>query len=79
MKKITVIIAVVIATTLSGCLNQALLKSSVAYQESTKPYLKMVLDDKKISKEEKESLRLNISEFEKTLLKFMNKKEWYEF
>lgn len=78
-KAVLFIAAAMLIATLSGCVNKAFLASSTAYQSSTKPYLEMVLESDKISAGEKESLKLNIDEYEKTLKKFNEDTPWYEF
>lgn len=77
MKK--VFIALFLVLTMTGCVNTALLKSSQAYYDSTKPYIEMAISSKKISKEEKESVKLNMAEFQKMLDHYAAEKAWYEF
>lgn len=78
MKKMLFVAMFGLLFVLSGCVNQALLDSATAYQESTKPYLEMVLEGSLISDGEKESLRVNMSEFEKTIKQYQENKPWYE-
>jgi len=78
-KAVLFITAAMLIATLSGCVNKAFLASSTAYQSSTKPYLEMILESDKISAGEKESLKLNIEEYEKTLQKYNEDISWYEF
>jgi hypothetical protein len=59
MKKFVLIIAVLVLMLVSGCVNKAMVKSSQAYYDSTKPYLEMVINSKEINSEEKENLARN--------------------
>lgn len=79
MRKMVAITALVLVLGLSGCVNSAFLASSTAYQESTEPYLKMVLGSKLIQDGEKDSLKMNMEQYKKTIDKFNSQKKWYEF
>lgn len=80
MKKITMTIAAIImAIALSGCVNKALLKSSQAYYDSTRPYMELIIKSNTLSKEEVDSIKLNMSQFKKTLDSYEAEKAWYEF
>lgn len=79
MKKI-IFFAATVATMvfMSGCVNEALLKSSQAYYDSTKPYIEMAIENKSMSKEEVDSVKLNMNQFKKTLDHYAANKAWYE-
>lgn len=80
MKKIILFaVAVLTMVTMSGCVNDALVKSAQAYYDSTEPYMKIALEDKTISQEEVNSLKLNMEQFKKTLDAYSANKSWYEF
>lgn len=79
MKKFVLIIAVLVLMLVSGCVNKAMVKSSQAYYDSTKPYLEMVINSKEIDSEEANSIKLNMEQFKKTLDAFEAQDAWYEF
>lgn len=80
MKKIFLIAAAAVTMViLSGCVNTALVKSAQAYYDSTEPYMKIALEDKTISQEEVDSIKLNMEQFKKTLDAYSANKSWYEF
>lgn len=78
-RNLLVLLAMFVLLFVSGCVNRAFLESSIAYQSSTKPYLEMVLESDKIPQGEKDSLKTNIDEYEKTLNKYNEDIPWYEF
>lgn len=80
MKKIFLISATVLTMlVMSGCVNQSLVKSAQAYYDSTEPYLEMVIKNEGVSKEEADSIKLNMEQFKKTLEAFSAQESWYEF
>ena len=80
MKKTILFIASLLTlVTMSGCVNDALVKSAQAYYDSTKPYMEIAIEDKTISQEEVDSLKLNMEQFKKTLDAYSANKSWYEF
>lgn len=79
MKKIVLVVAVLTLMLASGCVNKAMVKSSQAYYDSTKPYLEMVINSKDIDAEEAGSIKLNMEQFKKTLDAFSAQEAWYEF
>lgn len=79
MKKIVLVVAVLTLMLTSGCVNKAMVKSSQAYYDSTKPYLEMVINSKDIDAEEAGSIKLNMEQFKKTLDAFSAQEAWYEF
>ena len=80
MKKIILFAAAALTlVTLSGCVNKALVRSAQAYYDSTEPYMKIAIEDRSISQEEVDSLKLNMEQFKKTLDAYSAEKAWYEF
>ena len=80
MKKIILFVSsAIVMLSLSGCVNEALLKSAQAYYDSTEPYMKMAIENKSLSKEEVDSVKLNMNQFKKTLDHYAANKAWYEF
>ena len=80
MKKILLFaVSVLTMVMMSGCVNDALVRSAQAYYDSTEPYMKIALEDKTISQEEVNSLKLNMEQFKKTLDAYSANKSWYEF
>ena len=71
--------AALVLVTLSGCVNDALVRSAQAYYDSTEPYIKIALEDKSISQDEVDSLKLNMEQFKQTLDAYSAKSAWYEF
>lgn len=78
MKKFAYVFVMLCLLAVSGCVNKTLLDSSTAYQESTEPYLEMVLRSDMIKEGEKNSLRANMKEFKQTIDKYNTNKAWYE-